>query len=81
MKHFIGKLILLLGLFVAVCIWNGGIPLTSGDMVKTAEARVGRPATPVSYAGVARRTTVRVATPGVNTAYNRGGPVNRVGRR
>jgi hypothetical protein len=30
-----------------------------------AEAVVGAPATPVSYAGVARRTTVRVATPGV----------------
>jgi len=30
-----------------------------------AEAVVGAPASPVSYAGVARRTTVRVATPGV----------------
>jgi hypothetical protein len=34
-------------------------------LVATAEAALGRPATPVSYAGVARRTTVRVATPGV----------------
>jgi len=34
---------------------NGFFGLTS-----TAEARVGRPLTPVSYAGVARRTTRRV---------------------
>ena len=31
----------------------------------TAMAVVGRPATPVSYAGVARRSTVKAATPGV----------------
>ena len=34
-------------------------------LIRDAEARLGRPATPVSYAGVARRSTVRVATPGV----------------
>ena len=36
---------------------------TSGvlSFVSTAEARVGRPATPVSVAGVARRTTRRCA--------------------
>lgn len=33
--------------------------------VSTAEARVGRPLTPMSYAGVARRTTRRAATVGV----------------
>jgi len=31
----------------------------------TAEAVIGAPATPVSYAGVARRTTVGVGAPGV----------------
>ena len=36
-----------------------------GGLLSEAQARVGRPATPVSYAGVARRTTVRAATPGV----------------
>lgn len=41
-----------------------------------AEAIVGRPLTPVSYAGVARRTTVRRAS-----YVNLGGPVNRVGVR
>jgi hypothetical protein len=38
---------------------NLGIPGVSGAVSK-AEARVGRPLTPVSYAGVARRTTRRV---------------------
>jgi hypothetical protein len=33
-----------------------------GGYVATAEARVGRPLTPVSVAGVARRTTRRCAT-------------------
>lgn len=33
---------------------------TDGNLVSQAEARVGRPATPVSVAGVARRTTRRV---------------------
>ena len=38
---------------------------TDGSLVATAEAVIGRPATPLSYAGVARRTTVRAVTPGV----------------
>ncbi len=38
---------------------------TSISAIAPAEAVVGRPATPVSYAGVARRTTVRAVTPGV----------------
>lgn len=78
MKHIISKTFLIMSLTVAGWIWNGDIMSTSGDLVATAEARIGRPATPLSYAGVARRTTVRVATPGVGV--NRGGPVNRVGR-
>lgn len=87
MIHIIGRLILILGLAVAGLIWNGEIRPPSGDLVTTAEAVVGRPATPVSYAGVARRTTVRVATPGVGAPglgaapANLGGPVNRVGVR
>ena len=36
------------------------IEWVSGTLVSQAEARVGRPATPVSAAGVARRTTRRV---------------------
>jgi hypothetical protein len=82
MRHLIGKALLVLVLLAAGVAWNGGIQQTStNSFVTTAEARIGRPATPVSYAGVARRTTVRVATPGVGRPANRGGPVNRVGRR
>ena len=81
MKHIIGRYLLILALVAAGLFWNGDIPPSSnGGLVASLEARVGRPATPVSYAGVARRTTVRVATPGVGRPANRGGPVNRVGR-
>ena len=62
MKKRMFKLSLVFG-FAAIG-WLGGGSIGSG-LIATAEARVGRPATPVSYAGVARRTTVRVATPGV----------------
>ena len=42
-----------------------GIPsITSGTFVATASARIGRPLTPLSYAGVARRTTRRAVTYG-----------------
>jgi hypothetical protein len=43
----------------------GGIPsITSSAFVTTASARIGRPLTPLSYAGVARRTTRRAVTYG-----------------
>jgi hypothetical protein len=82
MRHVTGRALLILVLVAAGLAWNGEIrPTLNNSFITTAEARVGRPATPVSYAGVARRTTARVATPGVGTPANRGGPVNRVGRR
>ena len=44
---------------------NESISLTgSSSLVTQAEARVGRPATPMSYAGVARRTTRRAVVGG-----------------
>jgi hypothetical protein len=43
-----------LGLF-----WSGNAAVLSGSLISQAEARIGRPATPMSYAGVARRTTRR----------------------
>ncbi len=83
--------------------------LCNDGLITTVEAVAGRPATPVSYAGVARRSTVGVGAPGVGvtpgrgvgtpgvgagapgvgvtpgpgvgTPTNKGGPVNRVGRR
>lgn len=48
--------------FAAGMIWSGEVrPRQPGDLVSQAEAIIGRPVTPVSYAGVARRTTVRAA--------------------
>src|SRR5262249_60503068 len=45
--------------------WNGTTPPDSQPpLVSPADARVGRPATPVSYAGVARRTTRRAVAAG-----------------
>ena len=59
------RFVLMSALAVAGWLCNGEIgPTAHGGMVATAEAVVGRPATPVSYAGVARRTTVRAVTPG-----------------
>jgi len=77
---------------VALAGWlgtDGPSGLHDGFLVSTAEARFGRPATPVSIAGVARRTTVRAATPGVGApgvgvapgvgAGGIGGPASGVG--
>lgn len=65
MIHTTHRYLLMFVLAAAGWLCNGEIGPTSSGPVATAEARLGRPATPVSYAGVARRTTVRVATPGV----------------
>jgi len=39
-------------------------PLNNPGLVTTADARIGRPLTPMSYAGVARRTTRRAVAVG-----------------
>lgn len=44
-------------------LWNGRSDTRHG-FVSTSEARVGRPLTPMSYAGVARRTTRRAVAVG-----------------
>jgi len=47
---------------VAGLLWNGDItPNTRSSLVTEAQAIIGRPLTPVSYAGVARRTVRRCA--------------------
>lgn len=48
----------------AALLWSGDIPVSSDWFTGRAEARVGRPATPMSYAGVARRTTRRAVAYG-----------------
>jgi hypothetical protein len=47
--------------------WNGETAVDNG-LVSSAEARVGRPLTPMSYAGVARRTTRRAVAVGAGAA-------------
>lgn len=43
--------------------WNGNTSIERG-LVSSVEARIGRPLTPMSYAGVARRTTRRAVVYG-----------------
>ena len=60
------RYVLIFGLAAAVWLWHGEIkPTVDGSLVATTEAFIGRPATPVSYAGVARRSTVGAGAPGV----------------
>ena len=81
MKFYILKILSILGTAVTLWLCNGEVgTMASNGFLATAEARLGRPATPVSYAGVARRTTVRAtaATPGVGRG-GVGGPASGVG--
>jgi subtilisin family serine protease len=52
-----------------VLSWNGELPNSGRGFVTQAQAIIGRPLTPLSYAGVARRTSARAyaygATAGV----------------
>lgn len=49
--------------FAGGLFWNGTAPV-GGGLLSVAEARIGRPLTPMSYAGVARRTTRRAVAAG-----------------
>jgi hypothetical protein len=52
-------------LVATALLWNGQLPLNSNSqLVSSAEAIIGRPLTPLSYAGVARRTTRRAVAAG-----------------
>ena len=53
--------------FAGGLLWNGKTAIDNG-LVTSAEARVGRPLTPMSYAGVARRTTRRAVAVGAGAA-------------
>ena len=53
----------------AAFLWSGQLPLDpASSLVSSAEARIGRPLTPMSYAGVARRTTRRAVVGGAVAA-------------
>ena len=58
--------------------WSGDITLTS--LVTEAQAIIGRPLTPMSYAGVARRTTRRGAYYGAAVGAGAVAPVPYYGR-
>ena len=80
MTHVKRRYVLAIGLAAAGWLWNGEIlPIFDGDLVSTAEARIGRPATPVSYAGVARRSTVGAGAPGVGVSHGVGVGARGVG--
>jgi hypothetical protein len=49
--------------FSGTLLWNGTTDVERG-LVSASEARVGRPLTPMSYAGVTRRTTRRAVAVG-----------------
>ena len=53
----------------AALFWGGQLPLNGqSSLMSSAEARIGRPLTPMSYAGVARRTTRRAVAVGAVAA-------------
>jgi hypothetical protein len=58
MKTMLWAIAILTTVFMTVLLTES--PFNNGLLVKDAEAIVGRPLTPISYAGVARRTTRRV---------------------
>jgi hypothetical protein len=60
----------------AAFLWSGQLTLApASSLVSSAEARVGRPLTPMSYAGVARRTTRRAVAVGAAAGVAYAAPV------
>ncbi len=53
----------------AVLMFGGPAAIDSGGFTSIASARFGRPLTPLSYAGVARRTTRRAVAYGAAAGY------------
>jgi hypothetical protein len=49
---------------IALLLFGGDLPTGGTGFVSEAQARIGRPLTPMSYAGVARRTTRRTIAAG-----------------
>lgn len=65
MTHFVRRYALAVGVAAAIGICNGEVSTAEISLVARAEAVVGAPVTPVSYAGVARRSTVGAGAPGL----------------
>ena len=68
MTHLTRKYALMFGLASAMFVCNGEFTPGHASLVAEAAAVVGAPVTPVSYAGVARRSTVGAGAPGVGVA-------------
>lgn len=79
MKNVVLKIFIILGLTASGVIWNGNFQSNGDGFIAKAEARRGRPATPVSYAGVARRSTVGAGAPGVGVTPGVGAGAAGVG--
>ena len=80
MRRVTCRTLLILVITAVVWLWHGDImPPGNSCLIGTAEAFIGRPATPVSYAGVARRTTVGVGAPGVGVTPSVGAGAPGVG--
>jgi hypothetical protein len=62
------KALLATGAAVFALSWNGDLAESGRGFVTRAEAIIGRPLTPLSYAGVARRTTARAYAYGASAA-------------
>lgn len=63
--HRVAGIVLAAAAGLAGLFWSGNLPPDApGSLVTQAEARRGRPLTPLSYAGVARRTTRRAVAAG-----------------
>ncbi len=64
LKNLPMRILFAAGIGALALLWSGDFQSGESSLFSTAEARVGRPLTPMSYAGVARRTTRRAATYG-----------------
>ena len=72
MIHRLLSTSLMVGAAAALWVCNGEMSRDHVSLVAQAEAVVGAPATPVSYAGVARRSTVGAGAPGVGVTPESG---------
>jgi hypothetical protein len=75
----VGRFALMTGLAATLWLCNGAVLPTRFSVIARAEAVVGAPATPVSYAGVARRSTVGAGAPGVGVTPGVGAGAPGVG--
>ena len=66
----------------ATCLFAGdkAVLLQNSSLITEAQAVIGRPLTPMSYAGVARRTTRRAVAVGAATAASCAQAVDAYGR-